>query len=145
MSVYSPLKDYLQLRIDVIECSTIPKYVELRKYYGLENNCPSSFVSPLFVSKGHGYSKAEFKRVNSIDQYGNEGFVAQNTNAEVSEAVWKEVYLFRNIDGEIWKVPFTPSRQTAMICPSTQAISVINNQDFPAGEAIIIHPGKISH
>ncbi|MGD9604761.1 MAG: hypothetical protein AB7V00_01235 [Bacilli bacterium] len=142
MSVYSPMKDYLQLRIDVIEPTTNPKYVKIRNGYNLENNLPTSFLSPLFFSKGHGYEKAEFKRVNSIDQYGNEGFVAQNTNAEVSEAVWQEVYLYKEIDKTIYKIPFLQSRQTSMICPNTDAITVKNHPVDPTGESVIIHPGK---
>jgi hypothetical protein len=143
MSVYSPMKDYLQLRIDVIEPTTNPKYVKIRSEYQLNNNMPSTFVSPLFFSKGQGYEKAEFKRVNSIDQYGNEGFVAQNTTAEVSEAIWQEVYLYRQINGVIVKVPFLQARQTSMICPSTDAITVKPHLMDPTGESIMIHPGKM--
>lgn len=142
MSVYSPLKDYLQLRIDVIEATSNPKYVKIRMGYGLENNLPTSFLSPLFFSKGHGYEKAEFKRVNSIDQYGNEGLVAQNTNAEVTEALWQEVYLYREINGELVKVPFLQNRQTSMICPHQDVITVKKHPLDPTGEAIIIHPGR---
>jgi len=143
MSVYSPLKDYLQLRIEVIEPTKLKKYNALRQGYQLENGRPADFYSPLFYSKGHGSEKAEFKRVNSIDQYGNEGFTAQETNALVSEAEWKEVFLYREIDGEIRKVPFVAARQTSMICPDRNAITVKPGNEEYGGEFIIIHPGKV--
>lgn len=100
MSVYSPLPDYLQLRIEVVKPTEIPKYAKLRRGYGLPGNRPADFFSPCFYSKGHGYDKAEFKRVNAIDQYGNEGYKAQETKARVTPAVWREVYLYREIGGE---------------------------------------------
>lgn len=124
MSVYSPEDDYLQLKIEVIEPTTIEKYVKQRERYGLKDNRPSDFVSPLFISPGAGKMNAEYKRVNAIDQYGNEGYHAQMTNATVSQAYWKEVYLYREIDGQIQKVPFTKERYTSMICPSPKAVNV---------------------
>ena len=143
MSVYSPIKDYLQLHIEVIKTTTIPKYVNIRKQYHLVNDCPEEFFSPLFLSKGHGYKDAEFKRVNAIDQFGNEGFHAKPTKAEVSKATWYETYLYRMIDGEIKKVPFSKARQTSMICPNVDAVSVEVINPEMGSEAIIIQPGKI--
>ena len=142
MSVYSPLSDYLQLRIEVIKPTTIPKYVDLRQAYRLPDNRPGVFYSPCFYSKGHGIKKAEFKRVNAIDQYGNEGYRAQSTNARVTPAKWQEVYLYREIAGEIRKTPFASKRSVAMICPNQEAISVTPFNASMGGEIIEIHPGK---
>lgn len=144
MSCYSPLPNYLQLRIEVIKPTTIKKYQDLRKKYQLPNDIPSDFYSPIFFSKGHGIDAAEFKRVNAIDQYGNEGYHAQNTKAFVSAATWSEVYLYREIAGEIVKVPFNKKRQISMICPNEKAISVKvdDNQNL---ETISIHPDKINY
>jgi len=51
-----------------------------------------NFLSPVFVSKGHGTSKtAQFKRVNAIDQMANEGKPATLTTSNVKEAVWESV------------------------------------------------------
>ena len=143
MAVYSPLKDYLQLRIRVIKPTTIPKYVKLRKQYELPNDAPLDFYSPIFYSKGHGTDDAEFKRVNSIDQFGNEGYHAKDTKATVSEAVWHEVYLYRKIDGKLMKVPFDQARQTSMICPNEKAIDVKTLEKEKGSEAITIHPEKV--
>ncbi|MDF2700013.1 MAG: hypothetical protein K0Q49_1569 [Haloplasmataceae bacterium] len=145
MSVYSPLPDYLQLRIEVIEPSKIEKYMTIRKKYNIKNDRPADFYSPIFHSKGHGCNqKAEFKRVNSIDQYGNEGYKAAMTNATVSKSTWSEVYLYREINGEVVKVPFTESRASSMICPNELAITVSHdglNKELGA-EYIEIHPAK---
>ncbi len=146
MSVYSPIEDYLQLKIEIIEPTTMEKYVKIRNSYGLENNLPSNFYSPVFYSKGHGRELAEFKRVNSIDQYNNEGFRVKDTNAVVTEAYWKEVYLYRVVSGKVVKVPFNTSRQCSMICPNEKAITVSYdgvNKELGA-EKIIIHPGKVN-
>jgi len=144
MSVYSPVSDYLQLRIEVIKSTTIPKYVKLRKSYNLENDMPSDYYSPIFHSKGQGKDKAEFKRVNSIDQFGNEGYNAQNTKATVSTATWQEVYLYREINNKLYKVPFNQARQASMICPNEKAITVEAIDNNKGAEKITIHPNKIN-
>ncbi|MGD9604756.1 MAG: hypothetical protein AB7V00_01210 [Bacilli bacterium] len=143
MSVYSPIPDYLQLHIEVLKTTTIPKYVQIREQYHLENNRPDDFFSPIFLSKGHGKNDAEFKRVNAIDQFGNEGFHAKPTKAEVSKATWHETYLYRMINNEVRRIPFSKARQTSMICPNNDAVSVIDIDPEIGSEAIIIHPGKI--
>jgi len=143
MSVYSPAKDYLQLRIEIIEPTTIPKYVEQRKRYGL--NAPGTFYSPIFHSEGQGSGKAAlFKRVNSIDQFGNEGGVAKVTDAKVTPAEWKEVYLYREIDGTLQKVPFNASRRASMSCPDARAYTVSYEglEAQKGAERIEIHPGR---
>ena len=142
MSVYSPLPDYLQLRIEVVKPTEIPKYAKLRRGYGLPGNRPADFFSPCFYSKGHGYDKAEFKRVNAIDQYGNEGYKAQETKARVTPAVWREVYLYREIGGEVMKVPFHARRYGSMVCPDDRAITVSPCNPDLGGEIIEIHPEK---
>ena len=141
MSVYSPLPHYLQLRIEVVSLTNIPKYVELRKSYHLADDRPADFYSPIFYSQGHGIQNAEFKRVNAIDQFGNEGYFAKPTKACVSAATWKETFLYREIDRKLVKVPFSALRQTAMLCPSEQAITVKPINDEMGGESIAIHPG----
>jgi len=143
MKIYSPIPNYLQLRIEVVSGTTISKYVELRKKYLLKNDMPSDFYSPIFYSSGCGHSPAEFKRVNSIDQFGNEGFNAKDTKATVSQAIWHETYLYRNVGGKLVKVPFDKNRQASMICPNKKAISVTLIDDLVGAESIMIHPAKI--
>lgn len=62
----------------------------------------------------------EFKRVNAIDQSGNEGKPAQPTKAKVLDARWHEVWLWR---GE-QRLPFTTQRFTDMRCPNPDHILV---------------------
>ncbi len=136
MSVYSPEKNYLQLRIELLKPSTIPKYKKIRDGYGLKEI--KVFYSPLFYSEGHGAVDAEFKRVNSIDQYGNEGFIVKETSATVTEAVWENTYLFKKIDGTIYRVPFTKNRRTEMACPNSESFTIKDLTD--GGEVVTIHP-----
>ncbi|HKL60835.1 MAG TPA: hypothetical protein VJY66_00485 [Acholeplasma sp.] len=142
MSVYSPLDNYLQLKIEVLEPTTIKKYQDQRAVYKLKDNKPSTFYSPLFYSEGHGSNKAEFKRVNSIDQYANEGSNAKLTDATVSETTWHEVYLYRKVSNELVKVPFNTQRQSQMACPNKESftISIDESQKRLGGESIKIHP-----
>ncbi len=145
MLVVSPIKDYLQLIIKVVEPTTIEKYVKIREKYQLKDNLPQDFYSPLFYSKGHGNKIAEFKRVNSIDQFGNEGLVVKKTNSVVTEAEWKEVYLFRKINNKIVKIPFIKKRQSEMSCPYSNAFTITatpENLD-KGGELISIHPQNV--
>lgn len=145
MSVYSPVENYLQLKIEIIEPTTIEKYRKQREVYKLKDNKPSTYYSPLFYSEGHGKEKAEFKRVNSIDQYGNEGSNVKPTDAKVTEATWHEVYLYRRIEGKLVKVPFNLKRQTAMACPNPESftLTMTKEQEAKGGESITIHPKPI--
>jgi len=142
MSVYSPIENYLQLKIEIVETTEIEQYKAQRALYQLKDNRPSTFYSPLFYSEGHGLGKAEFKRVNSIDQYGNEGSNVKPSESEVKKAIWQSVYLYRIVDNQVVKVPFTQDRQTQMACPSEDSftISVSDEQKLLGGESISIHP-----
>jgi hypothetical protein len=142
MKIYSPIDNYLQLRIEVVEATKIEKYVNLREKYQLKNNLPQDFYSPLFISEGHGHHVAQYKRVNSIDQYGNEGYFAKDTDAFVTEATWHETFLYRKIDDLIYKVPFSKVRQMVMTCPSEKAFSLKEFNQNLGGEKITIHPSK---
>jgi hypothetical protein len=62
--------------------------------------------------------KGEFKRVNAIDQVGNEGRPVQSTNTQILNATWKETNLFRNVNNQTITVPFHSGRYTEMLCPS---------------------------
>lgn len=137
MSVYSPLKDYLQLRIELLEETKIEKYEKIRNAFELKRK-PRTFYSPLFHSEGHGSQLAEFKRVNSIDQYGNEGFIVSKTESKVREATWENTYLFRKIDNVIYRVEMNENRSANMACPNPESFTIekLNN----GGEKITIHP-----
>lgn len=126
MSVFSPKPGYLQLRIELISETTNPNYTSRRADYGLTEDFNKIFISDIFPSAGMGEMPAEFKRVNAIDQVKNEAKPTINTNAEVNDAIWHEVYLYRNIDNELYKVPMTENRTASMICPLGENI----NGDF---------------
>ncbi|MDF2699006.1 MAG: hypothetical protein K0Q49_562 [Haloplasmataceae bacterium] len=144
ISVFSPRPNFLQMQIEVIESTNIPKYVERRKSWLIENDMPANFVSEEFPSVGHGITLSEYKRVNAIDQARNEAKPARATKTEIFAATWHEVYLFRQINGAIKKVPFTKYRYASMACPLSEGFTlsyegVDNNL---GGEVVSIHPSK---
>jgi hypothetical protein len=76
----------------------------------------------------------QFKRVNAIDQLGNEGRPVQPTRAKVVGAIWEEVYLLRGEE----RFPFVPERFTDMRCPDP-CYFVIETYNDKGGEAISIY------
>ena len=62
--------------------------------------------------------KGEFKRVNAIDQVGNEGTPVKPTATQIINGIWKETNLYRNINNTTVLVPFHSGRYTEMLCPS---------------------------
>jgi hypothetical protein len=137
--VVSPVKDFLQMTIEVIVTTTIPKYVEIRSKLG----APATLVTPLFPSKGYGEINAEFKRVNAIDQYSNEGKPAQMTSAYVTPMKWENVYLFKEVDGVIVKHLFD-DRLIAqrMKCPKEEIVISQRVNDDSSGEIVSIQPNR---
>lgn len=146
MSVYSPYPDYLQMTIELLELTSIPKYKARRDKLNLGENFSRVFVSPEFPSEGHGTINAEFKRVNAIDQVANEGKPAIPTNAKVENAVWEAVYLYRMFDDKVYKVPFTIERSSLISCPTTFADAVKISYDgvdkSKGGEKVTIDPNN---
>lgn len=139
--VYSPVPNFVQLQIEVIEQSTIPSSIEIRK----ENKWrdPADFFSPLIKSEGHGANlNTVYKRVNAIDQSANEGKDVIPTNSEVSHAVWESVYLHRKIDGIMYRVPFNENRSSTLNAPYNSAFTVTEINDLTGGTSVTIHPGK---
>lgn len=143
MKLYSPLPNYLQMRIEVVEKTTIQKYVDIRKNYHLENDAPTDYYSPLFYSDGFGIKPSEFKRVSSIDQFGNEGYNAHKTSASVLNEVWRETYLYRMVDGVVVKVPFNESRSLRITCPDSKMCHVTPLNNNLGGEELSLTPKGI--
>lgn len=78
-----------------------------------------------FICNGFVWGKkGDFKRVNAIDQVGNEGTPVKPTKTKVLNAVWKETSLFRNVNGNIVAVPFHSGRYTEMLCPAKKFFKV---------------------
>lgn len=117
MSVYSPEEGMLQLKIELLEETTIPKYVERRASFNLGDNYEKVFISAKFESPGMGKYKASFKRVVAIDQVNNEGKPTCPTNASNIGAIYHECYLYRKINGKMYKVPFIERRYSAICSP----------------------------
>lgn len=82
-----------------------------------------------FESDGYSMNGiGEFKRVNAIDQVGNEGKAAQPTKTRVENSTWKETKLFRLQDGKIVLVPMHQGRFTDMRCPDEKYFNVTANK-----------------
>jgi len=142
ISVFSPRAHRLQFKIEVLDITKDPKFIQLRKDYGVYY--PDDFLSPEIPSVGHGVFDARFMRVNAIDQYYNEGMTTKPTKAIVENAIWHEVYLYRNINNDIYKVPFIKKRYISANAPYDEAflISYIDNIKDKGGEVISIFPYK---
>ncbi len=140
--VYVPEENKMQLQIEVIEKSTLPESVKMREEYGWKD--PADFLSPVFTSPGHGTGiDAEFKRVNAIDQSGNEGGTAILTDTLVSNVIWHETYLYRVIDGTLYRVPMSEERRGTTSAPESQYFTVTFDgvDSSLGGEVVTIHPG----
>lgn len=138
--VYSPEANKLQMQIEVISKSTLPSSVAMREKYGWSD--PQNFISPIFSAPGFGSASSEFKRVNAIDQVSNEGGTAIPTDTTVTGAVWQEVYLYRIIDGETYRVPMTEDRRAETSAPYASAFTVSYEgvDTSLGGEKVDIHP-----
>ena len=138
--------NFLQMRIDLLEETTIEKYAETRRNYNLPLDYSKTFISSAFKSNGVGYARTEFKRVCALDQVNNEGKPAQKTNSISQNTIWHEVYLYRMINGEVYKVPMTESRFTYCNAPKefTNAISVSHNgvDKNLGGEIVTLNPNN---
>lgn len=142
MIIYSPEPNKSQLQIEVIEVSKDPVSVQMRKQYGWKN--PENFISPIFASPGSGINgNVEYKRVNAIDQSNNENKDAIDTTTLISNAIWHEAYLYRMIDGVLYRVPFTDERRNYISAKDASkfTISYDGVDTSKGGEVITIHPG----
>jgi hypothetical protein len=65
-----------------------------------------------------------FKRVDAIDQVGNEGKSVQPTKTRVLGAIWKETNLYRSDKKHVVLVPFGENRYTDMRCPDPRFFDI---------------------
>jgi hypothetical protein len=82
--------------------------------------------------------KAQYKRVNAIDQVSNEGKPVQPTKAKAVGAKWLNVNLFRNYKSDALKVPMHTKRFTDMRCPDIGNFNVNTLVNIPSGESVDI-------
>ncbi len=80
----------------------------------------SSFTSTFDAREFRVDGLKQFKRVNGMDQSGNEGQPVQPTTTKITDAVWQQVWLLRGHE----RVPMTPKRFTDMRCPDPAHISM---------------------
>jgi hypothetical protein len=73
----------------------------------------------------------QFKRVNAIDQVGNEGKPVQPTKAEITGAEWIQTILLRGEGASAQQLPMNSSRFTDMRCGEKNVI--ISNADPSKG------------
>lgn len=118
MSVFVSRENYMKLRIELLEETTIPKYVQKRASYNLGEDYDRVFLSPEFESQGAGKVRSVFKRVCALDQVNNEAKPTQPTNASSKNTIWHEVYLYRNVNGSMYKIPMNNSRTSSICSPS---------------------------
>jgi hypothetical protein len=80
----------------------------------------------------------QFKRVNAIDQFGNEGKPAQATKAQVTGAEWLQTLLLRGAGAEAKQLPMDKTRFTDMRCPNEANIVVTATDAAKGAEKIDI-------
>jgi len=116
--------DHLSLRIELIEATSIPKYSKIRSL----NKGNKVLIINDIKAPGNGIRPSEYKRVNAIDQYHNEGMPTQKTDAYVDKCIWENVYLYRVIEQKLFKVAFNKKRMKKIYSPSIAAFDVIVNE-----------------
>ena len=142
MIIFSPVKNYIQLQIQVIEKSTDPYSIKIRSEQNWKD--PEDFFSPLFKSPGYGDPtvKSVYKRVNAIDQKANEGKATIETSTNVINAIWESVYLHRKIGNDIYRVPFNESRSSVINHSRTEAFIITPINELTGGTVVTIYPNE---
>lgn len=109
------------------------------KEYEQKGSKPLSVFQTEFKALNFGKDKKQqYKRVNAIDQSGNEGKSVQPTQTRVSNAVWHGVWLWR---GD-YKLPMVPERFTDMRCPDERHFLITGQRNSGPGGEIISINGK---
>lgn len=143
ISLTSPKENYLVLNIEVLEISTLTSSVDFRKKHKL--NMPQNFTSPLISSPGHGTEmKKSYKRVNAIDQAGNEGKEAIVTKTSVENAIWENCYLLYEENNKIYKTPMNTKVSVEMSCPNKEAFIITSKDDETGKQEITIMPSRLN-
>jgi hypothetical protein len=78
----------------------------------------------------------QFKRVNAIDQFGNEGKAVSPTTAEITGTEWLQTVIFRGEGANAKQIPLTAEKFTDMRCPNEKNIVVTLTEKNKGGEKI---------
>ncbi|NJM52192.1 MAG: hypothetical protein HC846_01650 [Blastocatellia bacterium] len=78
----------------------------------------------------------QFKRVNAIDQFGNEGKAVSPTTAEITGAEWLQTVVLRGEGANAKQIPLTAEKFTDMRCPNEKNIVVKLTEKEKGGEKI---------
>ncbi|HEX8288913.1 MAG TPA: hypothetical protein VF556_13005 [Pyrinomonadaceae bacterium] len=81
----------------------------------------------------------QFKRVNAIDQFGNEGKPVQPTKAEVTGAEWLQTVLLRGEGANAKQIPMDKTRFTDMRCASEANVVVTTTNAANGAEKVDIY------
>lgn len=81
----------------------------------------------------------QFKRVNAIDQFNNEGKPVQATKAQVTGAEWLQTILLRGAGSEAKQIPMDKTRFTDMRCSDESHIVVGTTDAAKGAEKIDIY------
>ncbi len=108
-------EDYLTFRVELLKGTEISPYKECRQTHDNKILLVEKIIAP-----GNGVRDTEYKHVNAIDQYHNEGRPTQETKAKAVNAFWQDVYLLREIDGIIKKIPFEGKMRKQIFAPSNE-------------------------
>jgi len=115
MSLLGTRPEYCVMHIELLEPTTIPRYVAHRQRLNVQEE--HVFVTPEFEAPGLISGPMAFKIVNAIDQRANEGRPTQPTNSSIMGAIWHSAFLFREIGGTLYKVPFSTERTKTLSAP----------------------------
>lgn len=106
---------------------------KLRLIVADANPQPKKMFQVDFDAEGFAPNVArQFKRVNAIDQFGNEGKTVQPTKAQVTGAEWLQTILLRGAGAETRQIPMDKTRFTDMRC-SDQSHIVVTTTDAAKG------------
>ena len=81
----------------------------------------------------------QFKRVNAIDQFGNEGKPVQPTKAEVTGAEWLQTILLRGECANAKQIPMDKTRFTDMRCANEANVVVTTTNAANGAEKVDIY------
>lgn len=127
--------DTLSFYVTLLEETTLEPYRSIR----IQNATPQPLVVKDLIAPGNGTKDTEYKRVNAIDQYHNEGKPTQSTSAQAIHAIWEDVTLYYQDNRTLCYTPMEGFLQTRILCPHEDAFSVTKTNHF---EVVSIRPQK---